>query len=30
MKKIFKTFEEACEWVDSKRKELHGEFANYG
>ena len=28
--KIFKTFEEACEWVDNKRVELHGNFANMG
>ncbi len=29
-RKLFKRFEDAAEWVDNKRKELHGEFACYG
>lgn len=28
--KDFIQFEDACKWVDNKRKELHGEFANNG
>jgi hypothetical protein len=28
--KAFIQFEDACKWVDNKRKELHGEFANNG
>ena len=28
--KCFKSFEDACNWVDNKRIELHGEFANCG
>jgi hypothetical protein len=28
--KRFDNFEDACIWVDNKRKELHGEFANNG
>lgn len=28
--KRFNTFEDACKWVDNKRKELHGEFTNNG
>lgn len=28
--KSFENYEEACAWVDNKRLELHGEFANCG
>lgn len=28
--KSFKVFEDACEWIDNKRVELHGDYANLG
>lgn len=28
--KRFTNFEDACEWVDNKRAELHGDYANFG
>lgn len=28
--KFFKDFEDACKWVDYKRAEIHGDFANFG